>query len=267
MTRTLRAASTLGALALTVTALSAQPPSPDTRPVFEVASVKPATSGLNGYSGGCRGSDTVVPANGQAPPPLGRCSIRDARLSHMIAMAYQVQKIDHIEGAPVWAISGTERFDVEAESGNPRTTEADLRLMLQRLLEERFQLKYKWEEMDVNGSALIVHGEPKVKPASGGASKFVIGPSPKPGPNDLIKIVARNQPIGTLAQFLNQISPDPVVNETGLKGLYDYDIAWDETNGPTLVAALRKQLGLTIEKRKVHERHFIFASAQHPSTN
>ena len=246
----------------------AQPPSPDTRPVFEVASVKLATSGLNGYSGGCRGSDTLVRATETAPPPLGRCVIRDARLSHMIAMAYGVQKIDHIEGAPVWAISGTERFDVQAEASNPRATEAELRQMLQRLLEDRFQLRYKWEEKDVTGAALVARAdEVKIKPAAGKDEFFHIGPEPKPGPNSPVHLVAHGQPVAMLANFLTQIEPDPVMDETGLKGPYDWEIQWDETNGPSLSSALRQQLGLRLERRKVHERHFLFMSAEHPSAN
>jgi uncharacterized protein (TIGR03435 family) len=258
----------IGAMILGLTAaLAAQPPSPDARPHFEVAAVKLATSGLNGYSGGCRGIDAIDAASREAEAPIGRCSIRDARLSHMIAMAYGVQKIDHIEGAPVWAISGTERFDVEAKAGDPRATTAELRLMLQRLLEERFNLKYRWEEMDVSGAAIVAReGEVKLKPAAGKES-FKVGPEMKPGPNGPVRIEARSQPISTLAQFLTQMEPDPVIDETGLRGKYDYDIAWDETNGPSLTSALRQQLGLRLEKRKIHEKHFMFVSAEHPSAN
>jgi uncharacterized protein (TIGR03435 family) len=254
-------------LVLAGPAIWAQPPAPDARPVFEVAAVKPAVSGLNGWSGGCHGSDSAVAANGRSSPQ-GRCSIRDARLSHMISLAYGVQKIDHIEGAPVWAISGDERFDVEAKASDPTATEAQLLQMLQRLLEERFRLKYKWEEIDVSGSALVVRAnEAKVRPSAGGKEQFQIGPSPKPGPNDPVKIMARNQPIERLAEFLNWLSPDPVTDDTGLKGNYDFDLSWDETNGPSLSTALRQQLGLRMEKRKVHQRHFLFASAEHPTGN
>src|SRR4051812_7294011 len=60
---------------------------------FEVASVKVATSGLNGVRGGCRGVDSVFSAAEQERggiPPLGRCRITDARLSHLIGIAFGV---------------------------------------------------------------------------------------------------------------------------------------------------------------------------------
>jgi hypothetical protein len=56
---------------------------------FEVVSVI-ATSGLNGVRGGCRGIDSVIRPQTQAPPPLGRCVFTDARLSHLIGIAFGV---------------------------------------------------------------------------------------------------------------------------------------------------------------------------------
>ena len=60
---------------------------------FEVASIKVATSGINGVRGGCRGVDSVYSPEEQARggiPSLGRCVITDARLSHLIGIAYGV---------------------------------------------------------------------------------------------------------------------------------------------------------------------------------
>ena len=157
---------------------------------------------------------------------------------------------------------------MEAKAGDPRATEAQLRQMLQRLLEERFHLKYKWEEKDVSGAALIARaGEPKLRPAAGSKEQFQVGPEAKPGPNGPVKITARNQPLERLTEFLTWLEPDPVTDETGLKGAYDFDISWDETNGPSLSTALRQQLGLRLEKTKVHQRHFLFVSAEHPTAN
>src|SRR5580658_1143504 len=104
---------------------------------FEVASVKPSGSGNNGFSGGCHGIDSVYgPSREAAAPPLGRCVIHDARLSHLIYIAYGLQSMGQLksEKGPDWVAMGTERFDVEAKAEDPaKTTEAQLLQMLQSL--------------------------------------------------------------------------------------------------------------------------------------
>jgi uncharacterized protein (TIGR03435 family) len=66
----------------------------------------------------------------------------------------------------------------------------------------------------------------------------------------------------TLAMF-----GDPVIDKTGLAGTYDFTLAWDETDGPTLATALQEQLGLKFESQKVPVPFFIIESAKKPSEN
>src|SRR5579862_8147903 len=69
---------------------------------FEVASVKVATSGGNGVRGGCHGIDSVyTPQQRADAPPLGRCVITDARLSHLIGGAYGVSMLN-LKTGPDW---------------------------------------------------------------------------------------------------------------------------------------------------------------------
>src|SRR5689334_2686086 len=114
---------------------------------FEVASVKVATSGLNGFRGGCRGVDTKYRGRpDEAGPPLGRCVITDARLSHLIGMAIDVSMQD-LNTGPDWIQRGDLRFDVQAKAEDPaKTTQQQLHTMLQNLLVERFQLKFHYEK-------------------------------------------------------------------------------------------------------------------------
>ena len=88
---------------------------------FEVASVKVATSGVNGVRGGCRGVDSVFSAEEQERggiPALGRCRITDARLSHLIGIAFGVsmQALDNVDEI-LTAQGGVERVrsDVSAK--------------------------------------------------------------------------------------------------------------------------------------------------------
>ena len=59
----------------------------------------------------------------------------------------------------------------------------------------------------------------------------------------------------------------PGVDKTGLTGLYDFRLNWDEDAGPTIDVALREQLGLRMESQKVPVSYFIIDSAQRPSAN
>src|SRR5689334_9635219 len=110
---------------------------------FEVASVKPSVEG-RGVRGGCHGIDSTFGPDSQAPPPLGRCVITDARLSHLINIAYGVSP----RGGPSWVFEGDVRFNIEAKAEDPaKTTEHQLLQMLQALLVERFQLKFHIEQV------------------------------------------------------------------------------------------------------------------------
>src|SRR5579871_3868072 len=128
---------------------------------FEVASVRPSSvDSRSGVNGGCHGIDTVYRTNEAASaPPLGRCVIHDARLSHLIAQAYELPGMNMLksEKAPDWVALGGERFDVDAKAEDPsHTTEAQLLVMLQNLLVERFQMKFHREEKEIQGFALVL---------------------------------------------------------------------------------------------------------------
>jgi len=68
--------------------------------------------------------------------------ITDARLSHLIGIAYGVQMLN-LKTGPDWIQRGDLRFNVEAKTDGPlKTIEKQLITMLQNLLVERFQLKF-----------------------------------------------------------------------------------------------------------------------------
>src|SRR6185436_15548907 len=97
----------------------------DSKPAFDVASIKPNKSGEAAAS-------TVF-------PPGGRFSAKNASLRLLIRLAYGFADYQ-ISGGPDWTRS--ERFDVDAKSDASPSVDA-LRSMLQRLLEDRFQLRVR----------------------------------------------------------------------------------------------------------------------------
>ena len=64
--------------------------------------------------------------------------------------------------------------------------------------------------------------------------------------------------IARLAQLLSGQLRDPVVDETGIQGTYDIDIAWDQDSDPdtpsgtsSVFTILRESLGLRLQTRKL----------------
>jgi uncharacterized protein (TIGR03435 family) len=58
-----------------------------------------------------------------------------------------------------------------------------------------------------------------------------------------------------------------VVDQTGLEGSYDLKLSWDERVGPSLVTALKEQLGLRLDSAKVMTSFFVVESADRPAGN
>jgi uncharacterized protein (TIGR03435 family) len=119
-------------LAITAFALFGQP-SPSARPKFEVAAIKPSLK--QGYM-------TVRPLPGRLTA--------DASIQLLIRNAYAVQPFQ-IVGGPAWLGS---RYEIDAKAdGN--ASRAQMFLMLQSLLEERFQLKIHREMRELPIYALV----------------------------------------------------------------------------------------------------------------
>ena len=59
----------------------------------------------------------------------------------------------------------------------------------------------------------------------------------------------------------------PGVDKTGLAGVYDFTLSWNEEDGPSLASALRDQLGLQLRPEKVPVSRFVLDSAQKPTAN
>lgn len=241
--------------------------------------MKPASSGNNGLRGSCHGIDsTYAPGSELAPPPLGRCVFTDARLGHMVNIAFGVRNMQWIRSGPDWVTAGDERFNVEGKAEDPaHATEEQLLAMLQTLLIERFQLKFHREPVEMTGYAMVVgKNGPKLKPSTSEQEtmKFetveegkaiVVG---KPMPGRPITFVARRQSMAALANFLTFVGQmGPFVDRTGLGGVYDFRLSWDEAGGPPLAAALQDQLGLRIEKQKVPVSYLVIDSAKRPTGN
>lgn len=244
-------------------------------PAFEVASVKPAVDGPNGVKGSCHGVDSIYAPNQKAEAPSpGRCEITNARLSHLIDIAWDLRSMAMLKSGPDWIARGEERFNVVAKAEDPgKATEAQLLIMLQTLLIDRFQLKFHRETTDMPGFALTkAKNGAKLRESKSQEAVIAYGSGKdavrKPEPGRPISVKARRCSIAMLVNLLSRVAErGPGIDKTGLDGVYDFTLSWDEDAGPSLSTALREQLGLRMESAKVPVSFFVVDSAQRPSEN
>ena len=223
----------------------------DAKPVFESADVHvsaPSTT-TNVYMRGgvIRG---------------GRYELRTATMADLISTAYGVDG-DKVMGGPNWL--ELDRFDVIAKAP-PTTTPENLKLMLQALLADRFKLVVHSDTKPMPAFVLTLgKGKPKLKESNGDAPAACQGQqqNPEPGTIPNAAVSCRNM---TMALFVDNLRgmagaymTAPVLDQTGLKGSWDFDIKWTArallalagADAITIFDAVDKQLGLKLESQKV----------------
>ncbi len=189
----------------------------------------------------------------------GRYTMRNATMLDLITTAYGFDD-RNVVGGPSWL--ETTRFDVIAKA-EPSTSEAALNLMLQALLAERFKLALHRDTKSMAVFALTLgKGKPKLKQSEGIGESGCQQKTPQPGGIASNALTCRNMSADDIAKSVlpraGAYLPNPVVDMTGLKGTWDFDIAWTPrgalaTAGPDGVSvfdAVDKQLGLKLEPQK-----------------
>jgi len=220
----------------------ALPPSFAQRPAaplrFEVASVKRAEP---------QGGPGDIPRNMDSSP--GHFAMRNVPLRFALEWAYDLK--DYQIVGPEW-IKAEERYDMVATAPGP-ASEAQMKLMLQALLTERFQMKIRRETRELSVYALIPgKSAAKVKRISSDDAPSLSGGQ--------TGVLFHNQPISRLTFLLSRRMDRPVLDMTGLDGSYDYTIDISGLNGfnpqsiadsgPSIFTAVQTDLGLKLESRK-----------------
>jgi len=252
---------------------------------FTVASVKPDT-------GPFRPPNFPLDA-GDAFRPVGGHFSADFPLGTYITFAYKIPLAEN-QHFPDWV---HDRFDIQAEAeGNP--TKDQMRLMMQSLLAERFQLKVHSETPMTPVLAMVLvkpdKTGPKLRPHSEGVPCEASGVSMFPPvcdvymmempPNAGARAGSRNTTLELLAGALRGIGrlDRPVVDQTGLSGRFDFSIEFvpepgtpstpsadapAEVPGSGFLEALREQLGLRLEATKAPVRVLVVDHVDRPSAN
>ena len=180
----------------------------------------------------------------------------------------------------------SERYDVAAKAEHPVKPPEMLR-MLQNLLQERFRLVLRRESKEVPVYELTVaRGGLKLKetrlPESAVPRTPVLAGGAEPQSGHLI---FTNESMPDLAWALSRmagIGDRIVVDRTGLKGRYDFELQFERDrppaagpdehapaprDGPSLFTALQEQLGLKLQPAKAPVEFLTIEHVERPDGN
>jgi uncharacterized protein (TIGR03435 family) len=244
----MRRRALLSVFALSLTTAFAQE-----RPVFEAASIKPVSPG----------SLFTRPRFSVG----GRFNVGAATLRTLIGYAYTLIPFQ-LSGGPRWLDS--DKFEVIAKGADP-SGEAQVRLMLQSLLTERFQLTMHHETKEQAISVLTVKGTPKLQPAKEG-ERYRMDTSISGRDATSGHVAFKNTSMQRLCEILSGEMDRLVVNQTGLTGEYDFEFDSSRAEGDpnpfnTVLAPSISDVGLKLESKRGPVDFFMIDRAEKPSAN
>lgn len=244
-----------------------EPPPPpklipaDANPSFEVATIKPTKEGTN---------FTIHPT------ASGMLIANDASIAYLIKFAWQVHPRQIVK-APAWL--DTDKFDLTAKPDMPgQPSLPQMRVMVQKLLADRCQLKFHNEKQEMQAYAITIakggikmtknESNPKGNPGYGG------------GPGGMRVVNS------TIQEFIGFVLNDslemPVVDQTGLGAArFDFILKYtpDSLQGggapaaanpdapPDIFTAMQQQLGLKLESTKTQVDAMVIDKIEKPSEN
>ena len=270
----------------------------DPLPSFEVATIKPASPQPHRSS--------VSPAE---------VNISDVTVRNLIEQAYGIPwtaaENERVLGGPAWL--DTNRYDIVARIPNDLAEarqklsrdqqKQQISLMLQSLLVERFHLKVHFESRDLTVYALVVAKPNPHLVASTNQRESTAPEGPGPiqlpsKPEDVhhgimvfysgqsAQMTARQASLDDLARWFagySEVGGRPVVNQTGLSGLYDFTLRWTRqslaaapqpgssdaagSDAPPLFTALPDQLGLRLKRTKAPVEVILIDHVDPPTDN
>lgn len=230
----------------------------DANPDWEVATVKPSDPN---------------DAGGQHIRMRGRYMLLlDTTVEEFLLLGYNVQK-SQLVGLPDWA--KTEKWDVTGvpdTEGEPSLKQ--LEEMMQKILAERFGVKLHHEQRELPVFALsIAKGGPKITPDTSDTSGWLKQQNGTVNGQHFEKL--KNVSMPELTEILQFRVDRPVVDQTGLKGRYDFDLRWAVDDGtatgadapPGLFTAIQEQIGLKLEAVKAPADVLVIDKVERPGAN
>jgi uncharacterized protein (TIGR03435 family) len=257
-------------VSLALAASAQAPPTPpmaaDANPAFAVATIKPSDPDADGKGTRISGR---------------RFATINTTLSYLIQYAYGVHA-RQIVGGPDWLESA--KYDIAAVAdGEGKPNDAQWKIMLQKLLADRFALKFHHDKKELSVYLLVVSkdGSKLTKSSddpNGGASLMFGGGS-------AIRLPAKNATIDDFIHVMQRNMVDrPIVDRTGLKDRFDFTLTFTPNDyqianmggglpppgdnpPPELFTAIQEQLGLKFEPAKAPAEVIVIDHVEKPSEN
>lgn len=191
----------------------------------------------------------------------GNVSFVGVTLADLMKFIYDVDS-HQIVGAPGWFTS--ERYDITGKAeGEGQPNDEQMKIMLRKLLADRFQLAAHRDQKELAVYNLVVakSGLKISKNDSKGATSGIIFRGPG-------SVLFNNETMDEVCKMLQAAAVDrPVINETGLTDKYEFSLVWTpdqlittqttNTNAlapgekadapPDIYTAIQQQLGLKLE--------------------
>jgi uncharacterized protein (TIGR03435 family) len=226
---------------------------PAVAPRFEVASIRPSGDATRDTSGSKSGH--------------GRLTMNNVTLKRCIMGAYGIGP-NQIVGGPEWLDSL--RYSIEAKA-DTAAGDTELMGMLRTLLVDRFKLALHRETRPLQVFVLeVAKNGPKLEVSKDAESRTN---------NQRGSIEARKTTMNRFAEILSRQMDIPVVDRTGLEGVFNLKLEWDPESGkpsradaasenrPSIFTAIQEQLGLRLRAQKAPVEVLVIDHAEAPTEN
>ncbi|HUA21168.1 MAG TPA: TIGR03435 family protein [Bryobacteraceae bacterium] len=240
----------------------------DAKPAFEVATIKPSDPAHPQQIITLRGVEVIT---------------TNVTVHDLINLAYWLHP-KQVTGGPAWMES--EKYDMAGKPDAPGQPNVDqMKMMIQKLLADRFQLKFHFEKRDLAAYA--------VRTAKTGAKIIRSQDDPKGLPGFYFGRAAsgttltfRNSPMSQVTAVLQNFLDKPVVDQSGLSEKYDFTLTFtldpaqavrlggapvpaadNPDAAPDVFAAFEQQLGLKLDSTKAPVNVMVIDKVERPSEN
>lgn len=212
-------------------------------------------------------------ASGQHIRMRGRyILLLDTTVEQFLLLGYGMQK-SQLLNVPEWA--KTEKWNVNGvpdTDGEPSWNQ--LQEMMRKILAERFGLKLHHEQRELPVFALAVaKGGPKITPDTSDPNGWMDQQNGTVNGQHFEHL--KNASMADLALILQFRVDRPVVDQTGLKGKYDFNLRWATDDGaatssdtpPGLFTAIQEQIGLKLEPVRAPADVLVIDKLEKPGAN
>jgi uncharacterized protein (TIGR03435 family) len=209
----------------------------------------------------------------------GELSARGVTLSFLIQVAYDIRDFQ-VVGIPRGLDSAKYDISTRTEGAEAEPTPVDAasakdqvqayQTRLQAMLADRFHLKLQVVTKDMPIYALVVaKAGPKLRKAEQTGDYLHVHVLPNGS-----EMEARNIAMPDFADEISVELQRKVIDETGLKGGYDFELKWTPDNvqapdasAPSLFTAVQEQLGLKLDHRTGPMQVYLIDHIEAPTAN